>query len=145
MRWLDKLKKGLQKTARVFSFKSLNLDDLEESLLMADIGVKLTDEVLKKVRDENPKDTDEMRQIIRQIFIEKIQPVVRPLTLPDCHPAVVLMIGVNGAGKTTLIKLMMRLYDPTEGEILYNGVNIKCLHHYILYRSDGVLQRENVI
>ena len=31
----------------------------------------------------------------------------------------------NGAGKTTLVKLLMRLYDPTEGEILYNGVNIK--------------------
>ena len=35
------------------------------------------------------------------------------------------LIGPNGAGKTTLIKLLMRLYDPTEGEILYNGKNIK--------------------
>ena len=35
------------------------------------------------------------------------------------------IVGYNGAGKTTLIKLIMRLYDPTEGEILYNGVNIK--------------------
>ena len=34
-------------------------------------------------------------------------------------------MGYNGAGKTTLIKLIMRLYDPTDGEILYNGVNIK--------------------
>ena len=37
----------------------------------------------------------------------------------------IAIVGYNGAGKTTLIKLMMRLYDPTEGEILYNGVNIK--------------------
>ena len=110
MRWLDKLKKGLQKTARVFSFKSLNLDDLEESLLMADIGVKLTDEVLTKVREENPQNPDEMRQIIRQIFVEKMQPVVRSLTLPDCHPAVVLMIGVNGAGKTTSIGKLAKSY-----------------------------------
>lgn len=37
----------------------------------------------------------------------------------------IAIVGYNGAGKTTLIKLIMRLYDPTEGEILYNGVNIK--------------------
>ncbi|MBQ2902825.1 MAG: ABC transporter ATP-binding protein [Clostridia bacterium] len=35
------------------------------------------------------------------------------------------VVGHNGAGKTTLSKLMMRLYDVTEGEILYNGINIK--------------------
>jgi ATP-binding cassette subfamily B protein len=35
------------------------------------------------------------------------------------------VVGVNGAGKTTFIKLLCRLYDPTEGEILLNGINIK--------------------
>lgn len=35
------------------------------------------------------------------------------------------VVGHNGAGKTTLSKLIMRLYDVTEGEILYNGTNIK--------------------
>jgi ATP-binding cassette subfamily B protein len=35
------------------------------------------------------------------------------------------LVGYNGAGKTTLIKLIMRLYDPCEGEILYDGINIK--------------------
>ena len=35
------------------------------------------------------------------------------------------VVGRNGSGKTTFIKLMCRLYDPTEGEILLNGVNIK--------------------
>ena len=35
------------------------------------------------------------------------------------------VVGHNGAGKTTLSKLIMRLYDVTEGEIFYNGVNIK--------------------
>lgn len=37
----------------------------------------------------------------------------------------ITIIGENGAGKTTLVKLLMRLYDVTEGEILYNGINIK--------------------
>ncbi len=37
----------------------------------------------------------------------------------------VAVVGHNGAGKTTLSKLLMRLYDVTDGEILYNGINIK--------------------
>ena len=37
----------------------------------------------------------------------------------------VAVVGHNGAGKTTLSKLLMRFYDVTEGEILYNGINIK--------------------
>ena len=35
------------------------------------------------------------------------------------------VVGLNGAGKTTMVKLLCRLYDPTEGEILMDGVNIK--------------------
>jgi ABC-type multidrug transport system, ATPase and permease components len=37
----------------------------------------------------------------------------------------VAVVGPNGSGKTTMIKLLCRLYDPTEGEILLNGVNIQ--------------------
>lgn len=35
------------------------------------------------------------------------------------------VVGLNGAGKTTFVKLLCRLYDPTGGEILLDGVNIK--------------------
>lgn len=39
----------------------------------------------------------------------------------------IALVGYNGAGKTTLIKLILRLYDPTEGIILLNGIDIRRL------------------
>lgn len=39
----------------------------------------------------------------------------------------IALVGENGAGKTTIIKLLLRFYDVTEGEILINGINIKDL------------------
>ena len=72
MRWLDKLKKGLQKTARVLSLRSMNLDELEESLLLADVGVQITDEIVQTMKSEKPADTDEIRQIVRRILIQKM-------------------------------------------------------------------------
>lgn len=39
----------------------------------------------------------------------------------------IALVGHNGAGKSTFVKLLMRLYDPTEGEIAYGGINIKDL------------------
>jgi ATP-binding cassette, subfamily B, bacterial len=39
------------------------------------------------------------------------------------------IVGENGAGKTTFIKLLCRLYDPTEGQILWNGTDIRELDH----------------
>lgn len=37
----------------------------------------------------------------------------------------VALVGLNGAGKTTLVKLLTRLYDPVEGQILWNGIDIR--------------------
>lgn len=42
------------------------------------------------------------------------------------------IVGMNGSGKTTFIKLLCRLYDPTEGEILLNGIDIK-KYNYLEY------------
>lgn len=39
------------------------------------------------------------------------------------------VVGMNGSGKTTMIKLLCRLYDPDEGEILLNGVDIRKFRH----------------
>jgi ATP-binding cassette subfamily B protein len=52
-------------------------------------------------------------------------PVLQNVSLTIKPGEKIAIVGYNGAGKTTLVKLLMRLYDPTEGEIRLNGVNIK--------------------
>jgi ATP-binding cassette subfamily B protein len=49
------------------------------------------------------------------------------------------LVGENGAGKTTLVKLMLRLYDVTSGEILVNDINIKDISLEDLRKNIGVL------
>ncbi len=49
------------------------------------------------------------------------------------------VVGRNGSGKTTFIKLLCRLYDPTEGEILLNGINIR------KYRYDNYMDLFSVV
>ncbi len=50
-----------------------------------------------------------------------------------------VLAGLNGAGKTTLIKLITRLYDPTEGEILLDDINIKEYDTKDLYSLYGIV------
>ena len=51
----------------------------------------------------------------------------------------VVLVGLNGAGKTTLIKLLTRLYDPTEGEILLDGKDLKDYDPKALYDMFGII------
>lgn len=51
----------------------------------------------------------------------------------------VALVGENGSGKTTLIKLLTRLYDVTEGEILIDGINIKEYSLKSLYKNLGII------
>ncbi|MCI8590555.1 MAG: ABC transporter ATP-binding protein [Clostridiales bacterium] len=51
----------------------------------------------------------------------------------------VVMVGLNGAGKTTLIKLLTRLYDPTEGAIYLDGHDIKEYKIEELYAMFGII------
>ncbi len=58
-------------------------------------------------------------------FAYKEDEILKGVSLKISRGDKIAFVGYNGAGKTTLVKLLMRLYDPSEGEILYNGVNIK--------------------
>jgi len=56
------------------------------------------------------------------------------------------VVGLNGAGKTTLVKLICGFYDPDEGEVLLNGVNLKVYDRRDYYRLiSGVFQDFSVI
>jgi len=51
----------------------------------------------------------------------------------------IAIVGENGAGKTTLVKLISRIYDPQEGEMLVNGINLKNIKINDWYKNIGVL------
>src|SRR6202035_2924521 len=51
----------------------------------------------------------------------------------------VALIGENGEGKTTIVKLITRLYDPTEGQVLLDGVDLREYRLEDLYREIGVI------
>ena len=53
------------------------------------------------------------------------EPCLRNINLTIRNKERLSIVGENGAGKTTLVKLLLRLYEPTEGRILINGVDIK--------------------
>jgi ABC-type multidrug transport system fused ATPase/permease subunit len=54
------------------------------------------------------------------------------------------LVGENGAGKSTLIKLLLRLYEPTEGEIFYGGINIKDMDPDELRKRIGAVYQDFV-
>ena len=54
------------------------------------------------------------------------------------------LVGENGAGKTTLVKLVSRLYDPSEGEVLLEGINLKLYDLHDLRRNIGVIFQDYV-
>lgn len=56
----------------------------------------------------------------------------------------IALVGLNGAGKTTLIKLLTRLYDPTEGRILLDGVDLREYDLKSLHQRFGVIFQDYV-
>ena len=56
----------------------------------------------------------------------------------------VAFVGENGAGKTTLTKLLARLYDPTEGRILLDGIDLREYDIYSVRRAIGVIFQDFV-
>ena len=120
----ERLKSGLAKTKKAL-FGSVHdllsnfvrvdedlLDELEELLIMSDIGVNATeqiiDELRERIKDGRLKEKDQVIDTLKEILGNMIGEH-QPLVL-ETSPAVILVIGVNGAGKTTSIgKISKRL------------------------------------
>ncbi len=117
MAFLDKLKSGLLKTKNAIfgqidnmlkAFVKVDeelLDELEELLICADVGVGATEAILEELRtrikDGRLKEKEDVTASLREILKDMIGEG-GPLVL-DTKPSVILVIGVNGAGKTTSI------------------------------------------
>ncbi len=69
---------------------------------------------------------------------------LRGLNLTILPDEKVALVGANGAGKTTLIKLLTRLYDPTEGQILLDGIDLRDYDLEDLRLSIGVIFQDFV-
>ena len=119
-----KIKAGLSKTRNniissvenvLSAFTKIDEDlyeELEEALIMADIGVETTlyiiEKLREKVKDEKIHDPAEVKGAIIRVITEILEKDDEPFELP--HPSVVLVIGVNGVGKTTTIGKLTHNY-----------------------------------
>ena len=65
--------------------------------------------------------------------------IIKDINLTINPGDTVVMVGLNGAGKTTLIKLLTRLYDPTEGRILLDGHDLREYDVQKLYAIFGIV------
>ena len=121
MGFFDKLKNRLNKTKTSFDEKINNvfknfrkvdedfLDELEEVLIMSDIGmntsIKIISNLREKIKKEKIQDEEEVKQALRE-EMQKILDVTDIELHLNTKPSVILVVGVNGVGKTTSIGKM---------------------------------------
>jgi fused signal recognition particle receptor len=120
--WLARLRRGMEKTRRGFVSQLLErlgddpltpevLDDLESTLLRADVGVQATDQVLDALRDRLNQEVVDgseglrfLKEQLRDLLEEPIAASGRELLAPERDRLNIwLMVGVNGVGKTTTL------------------------------------------
>ncbi len=137
MGFFDKIKVGLTKTldalgntlGSVFAgFSEIDddfYDELEESLILADLGVetatKATQSLRKVIREQHLKTTEEARAALKEILVDMLCVGDTALNL-QTKPSVILVIGVNGVGKTTTIgKIATQLTEQGKNVLLVAG------------------------
>ena len=118
MGFFNKLKQGLNKTKtsiddkinNVFSnFRKVDedlLEELEEALIMSDIGMDTSVQIIDNLRTRAKKEKIEDEESIRKALREEMESMLSQLDNSlniETTPAVILVVGVNGVGKTTSI------------------------------------------
>ena len=73
------------------------------------------------------------------------EPVLRDVTLTIRRGETIAIVGPSGAGKTTLVSLLPRLYDPTEGAILFDGVDLRDATIASLRRQIAVVTQDTIL
>ena len=102
------------------------LDELETTLITADVGIEASTELVEGLRKRMHKrefaDAPALLAALRQSLIGLLKPVEKPLDIRGRQPFVVLTVGINGAGKTTTIgKLARRWRDEKHAVMLAAG------------------------
>lgn len=104
------------------------LDEIEELLLSADVGVPVTTRIVERIRSGAKKpggeSGDAVLRSVEEEMLAVLEPVAAPLKLPEnlTRPFVILVVGVNGTGKTTSIgKLAHRLKSEGRTVMLAAG------------------------
>jgi fused signal recognition particle receptor len=123
--WLTRLRDGLSKTSTTLTrgisdlftkekFDAATLDELEDLLIQADLGVATAARVTQAVgraRHARALDGESVRAIVATEVARVLEPVAKPLDPPEsARPAVILVVGVNGSGKTTTIGKIAETY-----------------------------------
>ncbi|MDO9664962.1 signal recognition particle-docking protein FtsY [Glaesserella parasuis] len=124
--FFSRLIKGLIKTKQsigsgfrnFFSGKKIDdelFEELEEQLLVADLGMPTTTKIIKNLTEHATKqqlrDAELLYQQLKVELADVLKPVAQPLVLEDKKPYVILMVGVNGVGKTTTIGKLARKFQ----------------------------------
>lgn len=133
MGFFDRLKDGLTKTRKnlvdrvesIFRGRKIDaetMEELEEALIAADLGIRAAAEIVGFLRDKAEKgeinNTDNVREYLKEEMITMLGPS-RPLNLTGEKPFVILTVGVNGVGKTTTIgKLAGRFISEGKSVLL---------------------------
>lgn len=101
---------------------------------------------------EDKPDAVTLRTIEREIVFDNVtfwyvegKPAVQDVTLRVQHGQIIAIVGHSGAGKTTLMNLLMRFYDPQQGRILIDGLDLRDIKLESLRRHVSMVAQENVL
>lgn len=117
----DNILSGVGQILTVFRAVDEELfEELEEALIMADMGVETTTTILERLRErvklENVKDGAEVKNLLAEEISKALTADTEPFELKT--PAVLLIIGVNGAGKTTTVGKLTKWYKSEGKSVL---------------------------
>ena len=73
------------------------------------------------------------------------RPVIEGLSLRIAAGERVALVGASGAGKSTLVNLLLRLYEPSAGRILIDGIDIRRYSRASLRRETGIVLQDNML